>query len=258
MQNRKHIFSYLTIIIFALMILTSCMSSSNYINSIINFTNEEKEGSGTTDIKGVDIAMDLDTYVTEAISNVKALGLLESDEVLTKQLLSNFQEMPEEILESMDATQIYGMIFDYIGSGKYNYDTWDWTPSSDRIYSFDTEVFNTGKIYTFFLRGISAITANEIKIENIVEDTSQVDYESGTGKQIISFQCNGKQYQYEANVYYDWFDTEMLTYMKKVIEEQETGKHLWVTSDGYQNCIVFYETEEWANDFSSYTGYSLE
>lgn len=245
-KNKLHLIEIIISLLFLIGLAISFIINRDAKHQVIK---NNKEG---------EVTMNLDTYVNEALDNIKALELIQSDELLDKQLLDNFHETPEEILESMDATQIYGMIFDYIGGGKYDYDTWDWTPSSDKIYSFDTEAFNIDKMYTFFLTGISTITSNDIKIDNIIEDTSQVDYESGTGKQIISFQCNGKHYQFEANVYYDWFDTEMITYMKSVIEEQGTGKHLWVTSDGYQNCIVFYETEEWANKFSSYTGYILE
>ena len=74
----------------------------------------------------------------------------------------------------------------------------------------------------------------------------------------MRFVCNGTVYEYNVNVYYDWFDTELLTFMGRVVREQNTGSRLYVTGDGYQECILFYQTEIWARNFEKLFHVRLE
>ena len=97
--------------------------------------------------------------------------------------------------------------------------------------------------------GIACLSHGELVITDIEEVFSTEVFEAGEGIQPVSFTCNGTVYRYEAKVHNDWFDTGILTFMEKVIKEQNTGSHLYVTSDGYQECIVFYRTKEWAQQF---------
>lgn len=119
------------------------------------------------------------------------------------------------------------------------------------------EVFNTSSMYTMFLQGIQAITNEDLNITDIKEDCSKVDFEMGCGTQTIQFQCNGKPYQYNASVNYDWFDTGMLSFMNQVIKEQNTGKSLYAASEG-QDCILLYQTKEWSKQFQELMGFPLD
>ena len=49
----------------------------------------------------------------------------------------------------------------------------------------------------------------------------------------------------------DWFDMKMIGYINKILQENNSNKFLYFTSDGWQNCILFYNTEKWAEKFNS-------
>ncbi len=53
---------------------------------------------------------------------------------------------------------------------------------------------------------------------------------------------------------YDWFDAGITALLNQVLEEKRTGKYLFLCSDSWQNCIVFYETAEWARRFNETIG----
>lgn len=49
----------------------------------------------------------------------------------------------------------------------------------------------------------------------------------------------------------------MLDFMNKVLREEGNTKQLFFMSDGYQECIVFYCTQDWADMFTEKTGCKL-
>lgn len=149
------------------------------------------------------------------------------------------------------------MLLTEAGIGVTNYDTWEWTPAENGVYFFDVEVFDIEKMYTNFLLGVSAIGEGELDFKNITEDTSGVDWEDGTGKRTVRFEWNGSIYTLEAKFEHDWFDTDILAGLNKIIIENGNGKRLYFTGDGYQGCIVFYRDAEWADAFGKETGLSL-
>lgn len=146
--------------------------------------------------------------------------------------------MPEDILYDLGNSQILGIILDYIGEYKLS------------AYSFDMEVFDTNSMYTKFLNNINLLTNHELKIEVIKETTSNVNCYEGTGRQIIEFKIFDKEYKFEAKVNYDWFDINIISCINKIIEENGLNKYLYTTSDGWQNCIVFYNTDEWTKKYN--------
>lgn len=66
----------------------------------------------------------------------------------------------------------------------------------------------------------------------------------------LSFVCNGKSYEYTLRFQYDWFDTRILSHLNTILENEQLKKALYTGSDGWQNCIVFYNTDEWAKQFN--------
>lgn len=146
----------------------------------------------------------------------------------------------------------------FIGSGNYNYETRKWTPTSDKVYCFDAEVYDVDHMYTLFLQGISSINNGEFKITNINEDTEKVNYEEGNGTQKISFCYNDHSYSFDASVDNDWFDGNIINYMNDVFEKEGNPKRLYGMTDGYQECIIFYCTSEWADTFNEKLGCKLE
>lgn len=194
--------------------------------------------------------------VHESISKLKELGIDATS--VEEQITESIASFPSEIYESMDREQINGMILTQIAWLLYGDDITESATKPRQFFTFDVECMEPDSMYTIFLNSLSEIAGEDLVITDIKEDTSKVDYESGSGIQTVSFNCNGKSYQYDATSYYDWFDVGMLTFMNKVISEQNTGKSLYVTSDGYQECIVFYQTKDWAARFNKSLGLNLE
>lgn len=187
--------------------------------------------------------MEIELYVHECLKKLQKLGIeaLEAEKAIVSQLLF----IPDEVLEAMEPGQILGLMLSGIGSGFY-----PGTEAAAReIYVFDMEVPDILRMYTSFLEGVSQIAGGQLEITDIEEDASEEELEAGTGIQTVRFRCNGKAYEYKARLNYDWFDIRMLKFMNQVIEEQNTGRHLYVTSDGYQSCIVLYQTEDWAERY---------
>ncbi|MDE7260413.1 MAG: hypothetical protein K2N77_14410, partial [Lachnospiraceae bacterium] len=197
----------------------------------------------------------VEIMIHENITKLKELGIDATS--VEEKITENLTSFPSEILESMEPEQIGGMILTHISTLLYD-DTAAQPSEPRQFFSFDVECMDLDHMYTNFLNSVAEIAGEDLTITDIEEDTSKVDYESGTGVQTVTFNCNGKSYQYDAAVYNDWFDVKMLTFMNKVISEQDTGKNLYVTSDGYQECIVFYQTKDWAKRFNKSLGLHLE
>ncbi len=183
------------------------------------------------------------------IKELKKLGI--DATAIEDEVIASFQDYPPEIAESMNEQNIFGMILEYYDLKAQTTATDPDSEQPEMFFAFDFEYMDPETIYTDFLNSFAELTGDEIIITDITEDTNKVDYETGTGTQTVSFQCNGKNYRFDANVQQDWFDSEMLTFMGKVVSDQHTGKNLYVTSDGYQECIIFYQTQEWADRFTN-------
>lgn len=165
-----------------------------------------------------------------------------------------YEGMSEELREELD---MFPVFLSQIGYGTYDYDTCEWIPSSQFIYSFDTEVFDCSVMYAEFLNGIQVISHNEFIISEVYEEVSEEDFAIGTGKQTVHFKYNDIPYSFEAKLMYDWFDVDMLKFMNQVFLKEGNPKRLFCMGDGGQNCIVFYCTKEWAEQFEMTTGYTL-
>ena len=59
---------------------------------------------------------------------------------------------------------------------------------------------------------------------------------------------------YDAKYQYDWFDAGILLYIGSILSQEESDQCLYGCSDGYQNLILFYETQEWIEQFADVTG----
>lgn len=168
---------------------------------------------------------------------------------LIQELETRYAELPPEI--ECNKTTVLLMA---LGEGTFDFSEGTWTPCTNGVYSFDVEIFNLDTMYTNFLRGVSALDKEELNFQNIQEDTSEVNWEDGTGKRTVSFEWNGKSYTLEAKVQDDWFDLNIASELNKIIIENGKDKQLFFTSDGLQECIVFYRDKEWANSFQKETG----
>ena len=126
------------------------------------------------------------------------------------------------------------------GMGEHNYDTWEWTPSTSGVLWFDLEVMNISSMYTDFLTGVDAMDES-LSFSNIAEDYSRADLESGKGLVTFSFDYLDQTYTINAQYNYDWFDTDVLRELSKILNSDEDPKDLWYTFDG-QGVLLYYGT----------------
>lgn len=178
------------------------------------------------------------------------IGPVEDDQL--DAVVRHIESIPKEYRDGIDPTL---QLLYAVGMGDYDYDTGEWEPSSDRVYAFDTEVYDLNRMYTNFLTGVSAINRDEFSITDVQEDVSQVDWDAGTGTQTIRFTYDGHPYEYAATVNYDWLDMGVVAFMNGVFEAEGNPKRLYCIE--YEPVIMFYDTPEWAARFEKATGVAL-
>lgn len=218
-----------------------------------NSINKTEENTGI-DGKGDSVMTDLNQK-----SFTEIRGILEKYGIsgITDEMIERYEENMKLMPEVYEFNNKTAMLLTEAGMGVTNYDTWEWTPAENGVYSFDVEVFNVDMMYTNFLLGVSAIGEGELDFKNITEDTSGVDWENGTGTRTVSFEWNGCTYTLEAECNNDWFDIAAASGLSRIIRENGNGKRLYFASDGGQECIVFYRDAEWAEAFQKETGLEL-
>lgn len=197
----------------------------------------------------------------EIAETLKELGIEGITDEIVEEMDSNYASMPGEVFGDILGTEGLNKtaaLLTAVGSGEYDYDTWEWTPGESNVYAFDVEVFNIAQMYTFFLRGVSAIGEGELDFTNVKEDMSNVDQETGTGKRRVTFEWKGSAYTLEAEENQDWFDFQVAEKLNEIIAAQGGSKKLYFASDGYQECIVLYGDKNWAKEFEQRTGLELE
>jgi len=136
---------------------------------------------------------------------------------------------------------------------------WYHQPEIERhsVYAFDVEVLDVDRMYRDFLEGVARISDRELLFENIMEDLSGMDWETGEGTRTVTFDLHGKNHVYTAKAQQDWFDMGVLNALHDAVGISESGKQLYFVLDGGQGCILFYQTPEWAEEFTAATGCPL-
>ena len=179
-------------------------------------------------------------------------GIQGASPQLTQALEQSFSDLPPEVSLSKGAALLTAL-----GEGGYDNDAMAWAPLQNGVYAFDMEASDAGGMYARFLAGVSALAPEELAFEDIREDTSGVDWESGTGKRTVTFAWQGEEFTLEAEMQHDWFDLRVANQLNKILQTHGKGKQLFFTGDGYQECIVFYRDKEWADAFGAETGLEL-
>lgn len=249
MQSRKILFLVIALILFALGIVMLAIPPIH--------GGDDRTAPGDNDSGKKVMSM--------AIEQVRAFGIDLTDEKL--------KEMENELKRDVSALSVTDILL-WLGMGKYDYDTDQWTPRSNRVYAFDAEIYNVGKMYTLFLQGVQAIVP-DIKITDICEDLSKMTDEIGfledpdlppvDGKRSVSFVCNNHPYSTELDSFGDWFNPEMFAFMDHVLEKEGYPLKLYQFSANIQYVIMVYcsdsEAEELApliDIFGSNDGETLE
>lgn len=184
------------------------------------------------------------------LANVLAeLGIAEISPERIQELETGWTEYPEEALDSLNKIAI---LLTEVGHGNYDYAAWTWTPSSDKVYSFDMEAFDVGSMYEIFFHGIQAISGQTL----VFADVIQSDDEDDRGRK-VTFKMNGKAYEFSARFGGDWYDLGILNYLNQILDEDNSDHKLYFMTDGYQEVIIFYCDAEWAIKFEGKTGCRL-
>lgn len=163
-----------------------------------------------------------------------------------------------EELEEYGASEytVMELLF-YAGMGEYDYETFEWTPAQSGVYAFDIEVFDVGFMYTNFLRGVEAMSRGKLEFSEIVEEDSDVDFESGTGRKKVTVTHDGRTQIFRPELLYDWFDLRFANDLSRWLGADADGSRLRFLFDGYQVVYVFYCDDAWAASFAEATGYTL-
>lgn len=213
----------------------------------------QKEEEEIPDVLTVEEEISQKTYV-ETAETLKKFGI----GGITDELLKNCEEWDSEPSEYDYLYNKASSLISWVGSGETDYDTWEWTPSENGVYTFDMEVFDLEMIYTNFLRGVSALDKEELDFQNIVEDLSGVNREYEIGRRKVSFDWNGETYTLTPKEQGDWFDLRAADQLGKIIREHGNGeKRLYFAFDDGQGLIVFYRDADWAREFQKETGLEL-
>ena len=146
------------------------------------------------------------------------------------------------------------MLLAELGMGDYDYESGEWTPTSNQVYAFDAEVFDIAQMYTLFLKGIQSIVP-DIEITDVKEDLSGMTEEMSSseesgemtdGTRGISFLCNGHPYAIELISYGDWINPDMIEFMNGVLAKENCPKRLHLLPVMDQVAVLVYCTEEQA------------
>ena len=191
----------------------------------------------------------MDTF-EEAAQSLRECGIGGITDVILFKLKRGFADLPPEV--ELDKT---AALLSELGSGFTDYESLEWIPSDNGVYSFDMEVFDLSSMYTNFLRGVESLGGGEIVFTDIEEDDSGADWDAGTGTIEVRFRYNGSPYALKAEVMNDWFDINFAAALGKIVGKND--RRLYFTGDGYQECIVFYRDSAWAEQFMKKTGLPL-
>lgn len=142
------------------------------------------------------------------------------------------------------------------GIGTYD-ENWNWHPLSQSVYAFSCQSYNSPKMYTEFLRGVESISDGEFSLTHIQENQEEVDFYQSSGSQILTFRYNDHPYYFRSRYMGAWMDCSIIDFMNQGFAKEGNPKRLWCTGDGAQGYIVFYNTEEWAENFEEITGIPL-
>ena len=195
------------------------------------------------------------------------IPLEEQVEVLTSLGL----HVPEETVESVRNSMVQYELYDLVEMSPYTWllmdmgapdydEDWNLVGYSDEVFWFDFEGFDRSMDYIDVLNGMKALAQGSPidGISDIRVNMEDVDWERGRGTLTVSLNWEGQTYQYDMEVYNDWIDGEVLEIFNSLLEQEASQKRFYVTGDDGQGAIVFFCTEEWAEEFTQKTGLVLE
>lgn len=212
-------------------------SQNDEIVDLFEYDNSLEKKMKKNDISGI---------VEGTLEKLEKLGVtIQDEEVVENVILAYPEDMLADMLEYMGEDDIEALILEYIACRTYNEELDTWEGGNDRLYAFDVERF-WGDMYGDPLECLNTLFAGEFVISDVKEDFENAEE---TGTVAVDFKINGTEYHYDAKFDYDWFDTEIFSYIAELTDSESTGRHLYITAAGAQSVLLVYETEEWATEF---------
>lgn len=180
-------------------------------------------------------------------------------------------DVPKETVESVRSSMVEYELYDLVEGSPYTWlltdmgapdydEDWNVVGYSSEVFWFDFEGFDLSTDYIEVLSGMLALAKDSPldSVSDIEENTADVDWEKGRGTIVVSLNWEGRTYQFDMEVYYDWIDGNVLSIYNELLEGKDFQKRFYATGDNGQGAIVFFCTEEWAEEFSEKTGLILE
>lgn len=136
----------------------------------------------------------------------------------------------------------------------------DWFQDGAEVFWFDFEGWDITTDYIMVLEGMRELSTGSIldDVENIREDTENVNWERGTGTITVLLDWRGQEYSFKMNMQSDWIDAKVLGIYNGLLEKEGISERFYVTGDDGQGALVLYCTGEWASEFEKATGLDLE
>lgn len=180
-------------------------------------------------------------------------------------------DVPEETVESVRSSMVEYDLYDMVEESPYTWllmdmgmpsydEDWNLVGYSSEVFWFDFEGVDLSTDYIDILNGMLALAQGSPldSVSDIRENTENVDWEKGSGTVTVSLNWEGQDYHYDMEVYYDWIDGEVLSLFNELLEGRNFQKRFYAMGDNGQGAIVFFCTEEWAEEFTLKTGLELE
>ena len=184
------------------------------------------------------------------IEKLEKLGIQVSDSLET-----SIDPKTVEINGTVYQDMIYMYILIQSGIGEYDEEKFAYVPTNETVYVFDAEAINIDNMYANLCDGLSSITKDDFVIENVKQEVIE-ESEDGIGMYQIEFTINGNVYTAEAEMRYDWIDTNFMSYVNEAIEKEGYDNRLYYTWYT-QEVVVLYRDRDWVDEFEALTEIEL-
>ena len=191
----------------------------------------------------------------EQVEVLKSLGL----HVPGKTVVSIRSSMEEYGMYDLVEESPYTWLLTDMGAPTYD-EEWNVTGYAADVFWFDFEGFDISTDYIHILNGMLALAEGSCldEVTDIREDMSDADWESGRGTVTVSLRWKGEPYEWDMEMYNDWIDVSVLGILNPLLEQEGSQEYFYATGDNGQGAIVFFCTQEWAEQFTQKTGLVLE
>lgn len=152
----------------------------------------------------------------------------------------------------------YYSLLSVLGMPEYDEESFKITAYPSQVYWFDWEGWDIMEDYLDILKAVETLSDGSVVFENARIDDGEADWENGRGRLTLSFECGGKEYDFQLKLSGDWLDESIINKINNVLRGQKGAERVYSCSDGGQGAVVFYCDKEWAEEFKKATGIELE